>query len=106
MTPRAKITRCITSPDNQGRYAVSSGNMPASAGGYAFPELKKAWPADLLALFQQSVNAAAPRTVSPYWSDISSSIQSTWHPPSGVDTDTPQNSSDFITDVLQGKRLL
>jgi multiple sugar transport system substrate-binding protein len=98
--------KCITSPDNQGWYAVSSGNMPASAGGYAFPDLKKAYPADLLALFQQSVDAAAPRTVSPYWSDISSAIQSTWHPPSSVGEDTPKDSQDFVEDILQGKGLL
>ena len=43
------------------------------------------WPTstrpDLLQLFQDSVDAAAPRSVTPYWSDISSSLQSTWHPP-------------------------
>jgi multiple sugar transport system substrate-binding protein len=98
--------KCITSPDSQGEYAVSSGNMPASAGGYDFGELKKAWPADLLALFQESVNAAAPRTVSPYWSDISSAIQSTWHPPSSVDENTPKDSQNFVEDILQGKGLL
>ena len=101
-----EAVECITSPESQGEYAASSGNMPSSSAGYDNEDLKKVYPQDLLDLFQASVEVAAPRTVSPYWSDISSSIQSTWHPPSGVDTDTPQNSSDFITDVLQGKRLL
>jgi multiple sugar transport system substrate-binding protein len=101
-----QAVECITKPDNQGWYAVSSGNMPASAGGYDFGELKKAYPADLLQLFQQSVDAAAPRTVSPYWSDISSAIQSTWHPPASVDEDTPKDSQDFVEDILQGKGLL
>jgi len=101
-----EAVECITSPDNQGRYAVSSGNMPASSGGYDYADLKEAWPADLLALFQESVNAAAPRTVSPYWSDISSAIQSTWHPPSSVDDNTPKDSQNFVEDILQGKGLL
>jgi multiple sugar transport system substrate-binding protein len=97
---------CITSPESQGEYAVSSGNMPASSAGYDNEELVKIYTQDLLDLFQESVDAAAPRTVSPYWSDISSSIQSTWHPPSGVDSDTPKSSAEFMSDVLQGKRLL
>ena len=34
--------------------------MPASAAGYDYPELKELYPADLLALFQESLDAAAP----------------------------------------------
>ncbi len=45
--------------------------MPASAAGYQYPALQKLYPPALLALFQESVNAAAPRSVTPYWSDIS-----------------------------------
>jgi multiple sugar transport system substrate-binding protein len=97
---------CITSPENQGFYAADSGNMPASAAGYEAPELAEVYPQDLLDLFQESVDAAAPRTVSPYWSDLSSSIQSTWHPASGVDADTPSDSAEFIDEVLDGRRLL
>lgn len=97
---------CITSPENQAFYAVDSGNMPASSAGYESPELAEVYPQDLLDLFQQSVNDAAPRTVSPYWSDLSSSIQSTWHPPGAVGEQTPENSREFITEVLNGERLL
>ena len=57
-------------------------------------------------LFQDSVDAAAPRTVTPYWSDISGAIQSTWHPPSVGHSDTPGDSATFIQDVLTGKKLL
>ncbi|WP_460833358.1 extracellular solute-binding protein [Nocardioides hungaricus] len=97
---------CITSPENQGVNAELTGNMPASAAGYQYPALAKIYPQDLLDLFQQSLDAAAPRTVTPYWSDISGGIQSTWHPPSGVDSKTPAESQRFIEDVLNGRRLL
>jgi multiple sugar transport system substrate-binding protein len=97
---------CITSPDNQGVNAELTGNMPASAAGYDYAPLKKIYPQDLLDLFQQSLDAAAPRTVTPYWSDISGGIQSTWHPPSGVSDDTPKESQSFIDDVLHGRSLL
>ncbi|MDF1605388.1 extracellular solute-binding protein [Nocardioides sp. YIM 152315] len=97
---------CITSPDNQGVNAELTGNMPASAAGYEYPALKDIYPQELLDLFQESLEAAAPRTVTPYWSDISGGIQSTWHPPSGVDKDTPADSQQFVDDVLHGRRLL
>ncbi|HYF73686.1 MAG TPA: extracellular solute-binding protein [Nocardioides sp.] len=97
---------CITSPENQGVNAELTGNMPASAEGYDYPALKDIYPQDLLDLFQESLEAAAPRTVTPYWSDISGGIQSTWHPPSGVDGNTPEDSQQFVEEVLKGEGLL
>jgi multiple sugar transport system substrate-binding protein len=101
-----KAVECLTSPDSQGVNAQLTGNMPASAAGYDYKPLRKAYPADLLTLFQSSLDAAAPRSVTPYWSDISSAIQSTWHSPGSVSTKTPQRSETFIKDVLNGKTLL
>ena len=101
-----KAVECITNADNQGLNAELTGNMPASAAGYDDPKLKDIYPEELLKLFQDSLNDAAPRSVTPYWSDISGSIQSTWHPPSGVDKKTPGDSASFIDDVLHGRRLL
>jgi multiple sugar transport system substrate-binding protein len=97
---------CIVKPENQGVNAVLTGNMPASEAGYQDPKLKELYPASLLALFQKSLDAAAPRTVTPYWSDISGALQSTWHPPTAVNSSTPATSSTFIENVLQGKSLL
>ncbi len=37
---------------------------------------------------------------------MSGAIQSTWHPPADVDSETPEDSADFIEDVLQGRSLL
>jgi multiple sugar transport system substrate-binding protein len=98
--------KCLTSPTSQGKYAVAEGNMPASPAGYAYPELTKAYPADLLTLFQQSVNDAGPRPGTPYWSDISGALQSSWHPPASVNQRTPATSASFIDDVLHGRSLL
>jgi multiple sugar transport system substrate-binding protein len=64
------------------------------------------YPPDLLKLFQDSVDQAAPRSVTPYWSDISGSLQSTWHPPSSVTTNTPKSSAQYMSDVLHGRSLL
>jgi multiple sugar transport system substrate-binding protein len=103
-----KAVECITSPENQEVNAELTGNMPASQAGYEAngDALQKTYPADLLQLFQESLDAAAPRTVTPYWSDISGGIQSTWHPPASVNGDTPAKSQSFIDNVLHGRSLL
>jgi multiple sugar transport system substrate-binding protein len=97
---------CLVEPDNQGINAEMTGNMPASTAGYEYPALAEIYPEDLLQLFQDSVDAAAPRSVTPYWSDISSSLQNTWHPPASVNQDTPPESQDFTQQILEGGRLL
>lgn len=97
---------CLTSPDNQGLNAELTGNMPSSPAGYDYPALAELYPKDLLELFQESLEAAAPRTASPYWSDISGALQSRFHPPSGVDSDTPASAQSFIEDVLRQRSLL
>ena len=101
-----KAAACVVEPENQGINAELTGNMPASSAGYEYPPLADIYPPDLLQLFEDSVDAAAPRAVTPYWSDISSALQSTWHPPSSVDSDTPQQSQKFIDEILKGGRLL
>lgn len=97
---------CLTSPESQGVNAELTGNMPSSEAGYEEQVVQDLFPPELIALFQESLEAAAPRTVSPYWSDMSSAIQSTWHPPSAVDQETPEQSKDFIEDILKGGSLL
>lgn len=101
-----EAAECLVSPENQGVNAELTGNMPASAEGYEYPPLKEIYPEDLLQLFQDSLEKAAPRSVTPYWSDISGALQSTWHPPSGVDKETPETSKSFIEEVLTGGSLL
>ncbi|HET8718313.1 MAG TPA: extracellular solute-binding protein [Nocardioidaceae bacterium] len=102
----ARAVRCMTSPTSQGINAELTGNMPASPAGYEYPALRKAYPESLRALFQRSLEMAAPRSVTPYWSDISSAIQSTWHAPGSVTNATPARSATFIEQVLHGKALL
>jgi multiple sugar transport system substrate-binding protein len=98
--------KCITSLQNQVEYAVQTGNMPARSAAYDSPDLQKGYPKPLLAAFRSSLNVAGPRPISPYWSDISGAVQSTWHPASSVSASTPSKSASFISDVLHGKALL
>ncbi|MFD1825940.1 MULTISPECIES: extracellular solute-binding protein [Mumia] len=96
---------CLTSQESQKTYAMASGNQPARSAVYDDPEMQKAFP--MAALWRESIDAAAPRPLTPYWSDISTALYSSWHPPSSVDPDTtPAESQQYIEDVLQGKALL
>src|SRR3954452_622688 len=97
---------CLVEPKQQATNAALTGNMPASPAGYQDPAVQKLFPPALIKLFEDSVDSAAPRTVTPYWSDISGGIQSTWHPPADVNNQTPQQSADFIHQVLTGGALL
>ena len=58
-------------------------------------------------LMQESIDAAGPRPVTPFYGDVSASIQRTWYPPAGVRaTTTPKKSEVLITDVLHDRVLL
>jgi multiple sugar transport system substrate-binding protein len=99
--------RCITSLENQVTYAIETANMPARQAGYRDPELRRQFPADLLELWQSSIDTGGPRPASPYWSTIVNATLNRWHPADGVDPEsTPQSSASFIEDALQGKVLL
>jgi multiple sugar transport system substrate-binding protein len=102
-----EAVRCITSEENQVTYAVETANMPARQAAYRAPRLREQFPADLLTLWQNSIDTGGPRPASPYWATIVNATLSRWHPADGVDPDsTPQAAADFIADALQGKVLL
>ncbi|MFF1529840.1 extracellular solute-binding protein [Cellulomonas sp. NPDC058312] len=100
-----EAAQCIVAPENQAAYFVSDGNPPASTVAYDDPEVQETFPmADVI---RQSLQQAAPRPQTPYYNEVSQGLQETWHPPVSVDPDTtPQESTDFITAVLRGERLL
>ncbi len=98
---------CITSLENQIQYAIDTGNMPANEEAYAAPELTEAFPADLLALYRDSIDTAGPRPPTPYWSSIVLGVLNQWHPADSVNPQTtPQDSAAFIQNVLDGKSLV
>ena len=72
---------CVSSQKEQITYALDTGNMPAKAAAYDDPGLIEQFPADLLALYQESIESAGPRPASPLWSTIVNAILAEWHPP-------------------------
>jgi multiple sugar transport system substrate-binding protein len=74
---------CLASPEHQAVAAEKGGLPPTTESVYETSQVQKAYPfADLL---RESIEAAAPRPVTPAYSDISLAIQKTFHPPDGVD---------------------
>jgi multiple sugar transport system substrate-binding protein len=99
------LVKCATSLESNIEYMLDSGNPAAKAGAYDDPKVREAYPmADLI---RQSINEAGPRPITPYYNDVSTSVQITWHPSTSVEVpETPDESDTFMTEVLHGDRLL
>lgn len=84
---------------------LESGNPVARAAVYDDPQIIAKFP--MAALIKQSIADGGLRAVTPYYGDVSTGIQRTWHPPGSVNPQkTPQESAKLIQDVFQNKRLL
>ena len=72
---------------------------------YDDPEVREAFPmADLI---RDSLADAGPRPITPYYGDVSTSVQRTWHPSNQVESpSTPERTDTYMSEVLQGERLL
>jgi multiple sugar transport system substrate-binding protein len=97
--------KCITSLPSNVQYMIESGNPAARSAAYDDPEVREAYPmADLI---RESIDSAGPRPITPYYGDVSTSVQRTWHPASGVNSpDTPEDTDSYMSEVLSGDRLL
>jgi multiple sugar transport system substrate-binding protein len=93
---------CLASPEHQAIAAEKGGLPPTTESVYDTEQVQKAYPfADLL---RESIEAAAPRPVTPAYSDISLAIQKTYHPPDGVDPDgIEEKMRDRMEKAAEGK---
>jgi len=97
--------KCITSLPSNVQYMIESGNPAARSAAYDDPEVRAAFPmADLI---RDSIDSAGPRPITPYYGDVSTSVQRTWHPARNVTSpDTPEAADEYMSEVLHGERLL
>ena len=80
-----EAAECIANEDHQAVAAELGGLPPTTESVYDDPKVQEAFPfADEL---RESIDNAAPRPVTPAYSDISLAVQKTYHPPEGVDPD-------------------
>lgn len=96
--------RCITSLESQTEYMVGAKNPAARAAVYDDAEVREIFPmADLI---RESIGAAAPRPKTPYYTDVSTAVVRSFHPPSSVDPKSPERAAKLIGDVLNDRVLL
>jgi multiple sugar transport system substrate-binding protein len=97
-----EAAECLASPENQALSAELGGLPPTTESVYSDPKVEEAFPfSDEL---RASIDAAAPRPVTPAYSDISLAIQKTYHPPDAVDPDTVVSTlRDRIEKAVDGK---
>ncbi len=99
-----QAAECIVSDENQAEYMITNGNPASSGAEYDDPEVQEAFPmADTI---RQSLEQAAPRPQTPYYSEVSGGLQREYHPPSSASADTGQQAQDLISAVLRGEQLL
>jgi multiple sugar transport system substrate-binding protein len=98
-------SECITSTENQAYYFTTNGNPASDSTVYTDPEVLKVFP--MAPTILQSLDQAAPRPQTPYYSEVSGGLQREYHPTSSVNPrTTPQKATDFITAVLRKEQLL
>ena len=91
-----EAAECLANEDHQAIAAELGGLPPTTESVYDTPKVQKAYPfADLL---RESIEAAAPRPVTPAYSDISLAIQKTFHPPDKV---APDGIVDKLRDRME-----
>lgn len=99
-----ELVKCLSTPQNGTQYMLDEGEPSVYAASYDDPEVREAYPnADLI---RQSIDEAGPRPITPYYVDVAGSVINTWHPPAAVTENTPAVTDAFMSDVLQGRRLL
>jgi multiple sugar transport system substrate-binding protein len=100
-----EAVKCLTSLENQTYYFLHDGNPAARPAVFDDAEVLKEFP--MAPIIKESLEAAAPRPTSPFYSDISTALQRSWHPPGKVDPQrTPESSTALILGVLKGEKLL
>ncbi|MFC7534147.1 extracellular solute-binding protein [Actinoplanes sp. GCM10030250] len=97
--------RCLASPQSQKEFMIKAGNPAALASVFDDPEIREMFPmADEI---RTGMDTATPRPVSPYYGDVTGSIQAGFHPPDSLDPrTTPREANQLLEDVLSNKRLI
>ncbi|MGQ0480848.1 MAG: extracellular solute-binding protein [Pseudonocardia sp.] len=100
-----QATECITTAENQAYYFVTNGNPAARASVYDDPTVLREFP--MAPTIRDSLEQAAPRPKTAYYSEVSESLQRVYHPPGEVvPGQTGAEAAALIAAVLAKKELL
>lgn len=90
---------CMRELDNQVTAAELGGLPPTIQAGYSEKRVKDAYPG-FSDLIKQAIDAAAPRPVTPAYTDVSLAIQRALHPPDKIDPADPSPIYDELRSNL------
>jgi multiple sugar transport system substrate-binding protein len=100
-----EAAECATSEENQAYYFVSNGNPASKAAVYDDPAVVEAFP--MAPVIRESLEQAASRPQTAYYSEVSTSLQREYHPPESVDPEeTGAEAAELIQAVLAKEALL
>ena len=100
-----EAAECAVSEENQKYYFLTNGNPASLASVYDDPEVVEQFP--MAPEIRQSLEQAAPRPQTPYYAEVSASLQREYHPPSSIDPgQTGQQAAELIQAVLAKEQLL
>lgn len=100
-----EAAECIVSEENQAYYFTTNGNPAAKASVYDDPDVLEIFPQ--APVIRESLENAAPRPQTVYYSEVSGALQREYHPASGLDPQTVgTDAQELITAVLAGEQLL
>ncbi|MEU4422886.1 extracellular solute-binding protein [Actinoplanes sp. NPDC024001] len=97
--------RCLASQQSQKEFMISAGNPAALSAVFDDAQIREMFPmADEI---RAGMDAATPRPVSPYYGDVTGSIQAGFHPPDDLSPETtPREANQLLEDVLSNRRLI
>ncbi|SDT26152.1 extracellular solute-binding protein [Actinoplanes derwentensis] len=97
--------RCLASEQSQKEFMTTAGNPAALGRVFDDPEIRELFPmADQI---RTGLDAATPRPVSPYYGDVTGSVQTAFHPPGSLDPGTtPREANELLEAVLSNQRLI
>jgi multiple sugar transport system substrate-binding protein len=100
-----QAAECIVSEKNQAYYFISNGNPASKASVYDDPEVLDVFPQ--APVIRESLEQAAPRPQTVYYSEVSGALQRIYHPATSIDPEsTGRAASELISAVLRGEQLL
>jgi multiple sugar transport system substrate-binding protein len=95
---------CIVSDENQAEYMVTNGNPASSIAVYDDPEVQEAYP--MAGTIRESLELAASRPLTAYYSEVLGSFLREFHPPGSVNDETGERTETLTRAVLNGEQLL
>jgi multiple sugar transport system substrate-binding protein len=92
--------KCLVQPDNQITAATLGGLPPVREDLYGTKELDKAYPG-FSDLIKKSIDNAAPRPLTPAYTDVSLAIQRSLHPPGDIDPNDVSSVYEDLHDAVE-----